>query len=680
MRITDLLSKKGIDLNGKPGTKQETIDQVTNLMNATGNLSDKEAYKKAVEKREEEGTTGIGDGIAIPHGKSSAVKQPGLAVLVVKDGTEYDSMDGQPTKLIFEIAVPENSDNTHLELLSRLSMMLMDPGFKDALIDATDKDEFLNIVDSKERERFAEEDLAKEDKDLNAVERGVMDLNEKEMNVRQAAAAADAQELPRLLGVTACPTGIAHTYMAAEALTNTAADQGIKMKVETNGSGGTKNKLTPQEIAACDAIIVAADKKVDTDRFAGKPVIQVPVKDGIHRPEELIKEALSGNVPPFQGSGAAAATGTVGEGKESAGRKFYKDLMNGVSNMLPFVIGGGILIAIAFLLDDYSIDPSNYGMNTPVAAFFKTVGGAAFGFMLPVLAGYIAMSIADRPAFMPGFLGGYLASTGTVYSPETVDGVTTYFTAASPSGFLGALVAGFMVGYMMLGIEKMCDKMPDSLQGTKPTLIYPVLGLLFTGLAMVFVINPPVAWLNTALSNGLQSMGGSSKILLGAVLGGMMAIDMGGPFNKAAFVFGTAMLADGQYDIMAAVMIGGMTPPIGIALCTTFFKNRFTPAERQAGITNYIMGLCFITEGAIPFAAADPGRVIPACVVGSATAGAISMAVGATLMAPHGGIFVFPVVGNAGMYCVALAVGSVVTMALLALLKKPIPEAEAKKA
>lgn len=673
MRITDLLSKSGIDLNGKPGTKQETIDQVTNLMNNTGNLSDKEAYKKAVEKREEEGTTGIGDGIAIPHGKCAAVKKPGLAVLVVKEGTEYDSMDGQPTNLIFEIAVPENSDNTHLELLSRLSMMLMDPGFKDSLINATDKDAFLNIVDAKERERFGEEDMAKEDKGLDAVERGVMDLNEKEMNVREAAATADASEWPRILGVTACPTGIAHTYMAAEALVNTGADKGIKVKIETNGSGGTKNKLTPQEIAHCDAIIVAADKKVETDRFAGKPVIQVPVKDGISRPAELIDEALSGNVPPFKGSGSGAGEAEFAPEKESVGRKIYKDLMNGVSNMLPFVIGGGILIAIAFLLDDYSIDPSNYGMNTPVAAFFKTVGGAAFGFMLPVLAGYIAMSIADRPGFMPGFLGGYLASTGTVFSNGT-------FEAGATSGFLGALIAGFMCGYIVLGLEKLFDKLPDSLQGTKPTLLYPVFGLLLTGLAMIFVINPPVAWLNGALSAGLQSMGGSSKILLGAVLGGMMAIDMGGPFNKAAYVFGTAMLADGQYDIMAAVMIGGMVPPIGIALCTTFFKNRWTKSERDAGITNYIMGLCFITEGAIPFAAADPGRVIPSCVVGSAVAGAISMACGATLMAPHGGIFVFPVVGNPLMYTVALIVGSLVTMALLAVFKKPLPAQAVKNA
>lgn len=662
MRITDLISPKGVDLNGKPGTKQQTIDQITDLMAKTGNLSNEEEYKKAVEKREEEGTTGIGDGIAIPHGKSKAVKRPGLAAMVFKKGTEYDSMDGQPTKLIFEIAVPENSNDEHLEMLSRLSMMLMDPGFKDALIDAKNVDEFLSIIDSKEREKFGEEELKEEDKNLDPVERGVMDLNEKEMNVRQDMADAD---LPNLLAVTACPTGIAHTYMAAESLQQAAEKLGYTIKVETNGSGGVKNKLTPAEIKNAKGIIVAADKKVDVDRFDGKPVIQVPVKDGISRPEELIEEVVDGQAPIFHGSGAGSAVEESSD--ESIGRRIYKDLMNGVSNMLPFVIGGGILIALAFLLDDYSINPSNYGMNTPVAAFFKTAGDAAFGFMLPILAGFIAISIADRPAFMPGFIGGYLAKEGTIFVNGSIG-------AGGTSGFLGALVAGFAVGYMMKYMEKLCDHLPDSLQGIKPTLLYPVFGLLLTSLGMIFIINPPVAWLNQALSNGLQSMGGSSKILLGAILGGMMAIDMGGPFNKAAYVFGTAMLADGQYDIMAAVMIGGMVPPIGIALASTFFKNRFTKSERDAGLTNYIMGLCFITEGAIPFAASDPARVIPACVAGSAVAGALSMAFGATLRAPHGGIFVFPVVGHPMMYLLALVIGSLVSMALLAILKKPIKE------
>lgn len=662
MKITDLLSKKGINLHGKPGTKQETIDQVADLMDKNGNLNDKEGYKKAVEKREEEGTTGIGDGIAIPHGKSSAVNAPGLAALVIPEGTEYEAMDGQPTDLIFAIAVPENSNDAHLEVLSRLSMMLMDPDFKKNLMAAKTPEEFLNVVDNKEQERFADEELKEEDKDLNPVEKGVMDLNEKEMDLRQA---TSPQNTPEILAVTACPTGIAHTYMAAESLENTARDMGHTLKAETNGSGGTKNRLTPEEIKNAKAIIVAADKKVDTARFAGKPVIQVPVKDGIHRPKELIEEALSGKVPLFQAEGGADVEYV--QEKESVGRKIYKDLMNGVSNMLPFVIGGGILIALAFLVDDYSIDPSNYGMNTPLAAFFKTLGDGAFGFMLPVLAGYIAMSIADRPGFMPGFIGGYLAKEGFIFSGGTI-------ATGGTSGFLGALVAGFMCGYLLVGLEKLFDKLPDSLQGTKPTLLYPVFGLLLTGLAMIFVINPPVAWLNQALTHGLQSMGGSSKILLGAVLGGMMAIDMGGPFNKAAYVFGTAMLADGQYDIMAAVMIGGMCPPIGIALASTFFKNRFTKSERSAAVTNYIMGLCFITEGAIPFAASDPAHVIPACAAGSAVAGALSMAFGATLRAPHGGIFVFPVVGNPLMYCVALIAGSLVTMVLLGLLKKPIVE------
>ncbi len=666
MKITDLLNKKGINLNGKPGTKQEAIDQMADLMDKTGNLTNKEEYKKAVEAREEEGTTGIGDGIAIPHGRSKAVKKPGLAAMVVKEGTEYDAMDGQPVNLFFEIAVPEDSANEHLEMLSRLSMMLMDGDFRKNLINAKDVEEFLNIVDAKERERFGEEELAQEDKNLNPVEKAVMDVNEKEMNLRQESA---EQDLPYLLGVTACPTGIAHTYMAAEALENAAADKGFKMKVETNGSGGTKNLLTPAEIANAKGIIVAADKKVDTARFNGKPVIQVPVKDGISRPDELIDTVLSGNAPIFHAAGGESGGESFEQESESIGRTIYKNLMNGVSNMLPFVIGGGILIAIAFLLDDYSIDPSNYGSNTPVAAFFKAVGDAAFGFMLPVLAGYIALSIADRPGFMPGFIGGYIAKEGIIYTDGTVQASTI-----GVSGFLGALVAGFLCGYLVLGLEKLFDRLPDSLQGTKPTLLYPVFGLLLTGLCMIFIINPPVAWLNTALSNGLASLGGGSKILLGAILGGMMAIDMGGPFNKAAYVFGTAMLADGQFDIMAAVMIGGMCPPIGIALASTFFPNRFTQSERQAGITNYIMGLCFITEGAIPFAASDPARVIPSCVAGSAVAGALSMAFGSTLRAPHGGIFVFPVVGNPLMYCVALVVGSLVTMGCLALLKKPIQE------
>ena len=641
MRITDLLKKEGIDLQGKAGSKSETIDHLVDLMDATGNLKDKEGYRAAVLAREEQGTTGIGEGIAIPHGKTAAVERPGLAVMVCKEGTDYDAMDGQPAHLLFAIAVPDASENTHLEVLSRLSMMLMDEDFRQALINAEDQETFLKLIDEKEKEKFAEED---------AVE------------------APAKRSGYQILAVTACPTGIAHTYMAAEALEAKAEEMGISIKVETDGSGGVKNALTAEEIENADAIIVAADKNVPMARFNGKKVLQTKVADGIHKPEELIKNALAGKAPIYHADGQAEETLESGE-KQSIGRKIYKDLMNGVSHMLPFVIGGGILIALAFLFDDYSIDPSNFGMNTPFAAFLKTIGGAAFGFMLPILSGYIAMSIADRPGLAVGFVGGYLANQG--YILGDVDGMLT-ITTGGTSGFLGALFAGFIAGYLVLGLRKLFDKLPDSLEGIKPTLLYPFFGLLIMGALMIFVINPPVAALNTAMSNGLNSMGESSKIILGLILGGMMAIDMGGPFNKAAYVFGTAAISSGQYDIMAAVMIGGMVPPIGIALCATFFKNRFTQKERQSALTNYIMGLCFITEGAIPFAAADPARVIPSCVVGSAVAGALSMFFGCTLMAPHGGVFVFPVVGNPLFYLVALLAGSLITMVLLALLKKPL--------
>lgn len=650
MRITDLLKKEGIELNGPSASKAETIDRMVDLMAATGNLKDKQGYKKAVLKREEEGTTGIGEGIAIPHGKTAAVKEAGLAAMVCKNGTEYDAMDGQPANLLFMIAVPDNSNDTHLQLLSRLSMMLMDEDFRKKLVASTDKDAFLKLIDQKETEKFAEED-AKEAKAASGASDGGYDI----------------------VAVTACPTGIAHTYMAAEALEEKGKKMGIRIKVETNGSGGVKNELTAAEIKGAKGVIVAADKKVAMARFDGKHVLQTKVADGIKKPEELIQKALDGKGAVYHATGEAAAADDDSGEKESVGRKIYKDLMNGVSHMLPFVIGGGILIALAFLFDDYSIDPSNFGMNTPFAAFLKTIGGGAFGFMLPILAGYIAMSIADRPGLAPGFVGGYLASTGSVLT--TVKGSLTV-AAGIPSGFLGALLAGFVAGYLVLGIKKVADKLPESLEGIKPTLIYPFFGILFIGAIMVFLINPPVSALNQAMSNGLNSMGSSSKIVLGLILGAMMSIDMGGPFNKAAYVFGTASLANGQYDIMAAVMIGGMVPPLAIALCTTIFKNRFTAKERQSGITCYVMGLSFITEGAIPFAASDPGRVIPACMVGSGVAGALSMAFNCTLMAPHGGIFVFPVVGNAPMYCVALLVGSLVGMVLLSILKKPLPPEE----
>lgn len=622
MKITDLLNKSGIELIKGIESKEEAINKLVNLMDSTGNLKDKEAYKKAVLERESLSTTGIGDGIAIPHAKTTAVENAGLSAMVVKDGVDYDSLDGQPAKLFFMIAAPESKGDVHLEVLARLSTILMDEKFREKLINAKDKNEFLKLIDDKENEK------------LNAD-------NSKEQKSGY-----------RVLAVTACPTGIAHTFMAAESLENKGKDMGVSIKVETNGSGGAKNVLTKEEIENAECIIVAADKKVDMARFDGKRVIQTKVANGIHKAEALINEALSGNAPVYHHSGKGEEIQESNE-KESIGRQIYKHLMNGVSHMLPFVIGGGILIALAFLFDDYSIDPKNFGMNTPFAAFLKTVGGTAFGFMLPVLAGYIAMSIGDRPALAVGFVGGMLANQGG-------------------SGFLGALLAGFIAGYLVIVLKKLFSALPNSLEGLKPVLLYPFFGILIIGALIVFVINPPVAALNNGITNTLNGMGESSKILLGAVLGGMMAIDMGGPINKAAYVFGTASLANGQFEFMAAVMIGGMVPPLAIALCTTFFKNRFTKRERQSGLTNYIMGLSFITEGAIPFAAADPLRVIPACVAGSAVAGALSMAFGCALRAPHGGIFVLPVITNPLGYFGALVIGSLVGMIVLGLLKKKV--------
>ncbi|MEG1483170.1 PTS fructose transporter subunit IIABC [Clostridium sp.] len=622
MKITDLLNKKGIAINPNVKTKEEAINKLVDLMDATGKLKNKEEYKKAVLAREELSTTGIGDGIGIPHAKTTAVKNAGLSAMIINDGIDYDSLDGQPTKLFFMIAAPEGENNVHLDVLARLSTILMDEEFKNKLVDAKSVDEFLSLIDEKENDKL-NKDKNKESKDGYTV-----------------------------LAVTACPTGIAHTFMAAESLENKAKEMGVTIKVETNGSGGAKNILTKKEIENAECIIVAADKKVDMARFDGKKVIQTKVANGIHKAEELITKAKNGDAPVYGHQGGTDAS-LESEEKESVGRIVYKHLMNGVSHMLPFVIGGGILIALAFLFDDYAIDPSNFGMNTPLAAFFKTVGGTAFDFMLPILAGYIAMSIADRPGLAVGFVGGALANAGG-------------------SGFLGALAAGFIAGYVVAFLKKLFDKLPDSLEGIKPVLLYPFFGILLIGLIIVFIVNPPVSALNSGINNVLNGMGGTSKVLLGAVLGGMMAIDMGGPFNKAAYVFGTASLATGQFDIMAAVMVGGMVPPLAIALCTTFFKSRFTMRERQSGLTNYIMGLSFITEGAIPFAAADPLRVIPSCVVGSATAGALSMFFECALRAPHGGIFVLPVIGNPLGYFIALVVGSLVGMIMLALLKKKV--------
>lgn len=625
MRIIDLLKEKGIDLAGKPASKEETIQKLVQLMANTGNIADPEVFRKAVMARETEGSTGIGEGVAIPHGKSPVVKDAGLSAMVVRDGTDFEALDGEPAYLFFMIAAPEAANTLHLEVLSRLSTILMDEEFRTKLIASADVKTFLKLIDEKEQEKYG------------------------------APAAAKTPEMTKnyqLLAVTACPTGIAHTYMAAESLENKAKQMGVTIKVETNGSGGVKNQLTAEEIKAADCIIIAADTNVEMGRFNGKPVIQTNVARGIHKPQELIEEALAGKVPVYSGGiQNIEEAGSSGE-KESVGRKIYKDLMNGVSHMLPFVIGGGILIALAFLFDDYSIDPASFGSNTPFAAFLMQVGGTAFAFMLPVLAGYIAMSIGDRPALAVGFVGGMLANTGG-------------------AGFLGALLAGFAAGYLVLGLKKVFAKLPASLEGIKPILIYPFFGILLIGALMVFIINPPVAALNAALSAGLNSMGTSSKVILGIVLGGMMAVDMGGPVNKAAYTFGLASLATGQYDIMAAVMVGGMVPPLGIALATTIFKNRFTKKEREAGLANYVMGLSFITEGAIPFASEDPLRVIPSCIVGSALAGGLSMFFGCTLMAPHGGIFVFPLVGNPFGYVIALVAGSVACMLMLRILKKP---------
>ena len=647
MKITDLLKKESICLNGHPSTKEETIREMVSLMEKSGNLNDVDTYRETVFRREEEGTTGIGEGIAIPHGKTEAVTAPGLAAMVIPDGVDYDALDGEPAHLIFLIAAPNTEDNVHLEVLSRLSMLLMDEAFRQNLMEAATVEEFLAYVDAAEKEKFPEE--AAEEKAAEKV----------------ADEAAAAQPY-RILAVTACPTGIAHTYMAAEGLEKKAKELGYTIKVETNGSGGAKNVLTAEEIAACDCIIVAADKDVAMARFDGKPVISTKVSDGINKAQQLIEKAVSGQVPVYHNSGKdeEASAGM----DESLGRKIYKSLMNGVSHMLPFVIGGGILIALSFLCDSANAGTAVFGNGTPLARFFNTVGNTAFGMMFPILAGYIAMAIGDRPALMPGIVGGLLAKAGTsVFLAEE---------AWVSSGFFGALIAGFAAGYLMLLLKKLLDRLPKALEGTKPVLLYPFLGILLMGALMIFVVNPPVGAFNTWLNNLLSGMGESSKILLGAVLAGMMAIDFGGPFNKAAYVFGTASIASGQFDIMAAVMIGGMVPPIAIALATLFFKNRFTKSEQQTTVTNFIMGLSFITEGAIPFAAADPLRIIPPCIAGSAAAGALSMAFACGSRAPHGGIFVIGIIDNPLMFFVSLLVGAFVAMAGIALLKKPLSAEE----
>lgn len=642
MTIRDLLAAESINLNGTPAGKTEALNQCIDLMEKSGKIADVEKYRKGVFAREEEGTTGIGMGIAIPHCKSDAVTKAGLAAMVVKDGVDFESLDGTPAKIIFLIAAPNTEDNVHLQVLSKLSVMLMDEQFTNSLINAGSVDEFLNIIDSAEKAKD-EKEAAKEAKAKEPVEVKKDDVF--------------------IVAVTACPTGIAHTYMAAEAIEKKAKELGYQVKVETRGSGGAKNVLTDDEIAKAAGVIVACDTNVPTDRFDGKKVIECQVSDGINKAEELIKRIASGDAPVFKASGKKEASHSSVGGKESVGHQIYKHLMNGVSHMLPFVVGGGILIAIAFLIDGFSVDlnslpadqRANFGTITQAAAMFKGIGGTAFGFMLPILAGFIAMSIADRPGLAVGFVGGSIAANGT-------------------SGFLGALVAGFVAGYIVLLLKKIFSKLPESLDGMKPVLLYPLLGIFLVGVIMQFVVEPPIGALNTAINNGLNGLNGASAVVLGVLLGGMMSVDMGGPVNKAAYVFGTASIAAGNYNIMAAVMIGGMVPPIAIALATIFFKNKFTAEERKAGPTNFIMGLSFITEGAIPFAASDPLHVLPACVVGSAVAGGLSMAFGCTLMAPHGGIFVVPTIGNPLMYLVALVIGSFIACGLLGLLKKKVSE------
>lgn len=640
MTIRDLLAAESINLNGTPAGKTEALNQCIDLMAKSGKIADVEKYRKGVFAREEEGTTGIGMGIAIPHCKSDAVTKAGLAAMVVKDGVDFESLDGTPAKIIFLIAAPNTEDNVHLQVLSKLSVMLMDEQFTNSLINVGSVDEFLNIIDSAEKAKD-EKEAAKEAKEPVEVKKDDVFI----------------------VAVTACPTGIAHTYMAAEAIEKKAKELGYQVKVETRGSAGAKNVLTDDEIAKATGVIVACDTNVPTDRFDGKKVIECQVSDGINKTEELVKRIAAGDAPVFKASGKKEASHSSIGGKESIGHQIYKHLMNGVSHMLPFVVGGGILIAIAFLIDGFSVDlnslpadqRANFGTITQGAALFKGIGGTAFGFMLPILAGFIAMSIADRPGLAVGFVGGSIAANGT-------------------SGFLGALVAGFVAGYIVNLLKKIFSKLPESLDGVKPVLLYPLLGIFLIGVIMQFVVEPPIGALNTAINNGLNGLNGASAVVLGVLLGGMMAIDMGGPVNKAAYVFGTASIAAGNYNIMAAVMIGGMVPPLAIALATIFFKNKFTAEERKAGPTNFIMGLSFITEGAIPFAASDPLHVLPACAVGSAVAGGLSMAFGCTLMAPHGGIFVVPTIGNPLMYLVALVIGAFIACGLLGLLKKKVSE------
>lgn len=656
MQITDLLKPQSVLLNADPVTKADAIYTLGELMEKGGNLIDKGEYLAAVFAREESGSTGLGDGIATPHAKSAGVKEAGLAAMVVPHGVDFEALDGQPSRLFFMIAAPEGAADTHVEVLSQLAMMVIDPDFKEALIAAPTVERFLELVTAKEQGNF-DPSVAGFIKtaEPQAEEAEVSDASTAAVAAGTAAAVEKVTvDNPHydVLAVTGCPTGIAHTYMAAESLERKAKEMGISLKVEKNGASGVKDALTAEEIAHAKCIIVASDRQVEMARFNGKPMIQTKVANGINKAEELLTEAMAGTAAVYQASAADhEAAETAASASDSVGRQIYKHLMNGVSHMLPFVIGGGILIALAFLFDTLDpVNPKNFGSGNPLSAFLMQIGGASFGFMLPVLAGYIAMSIADRPGLVAGFVGGLLANQGG-------------------SGFLGALIAGFAAGYLVLLVKKLVSGLPQALEGTKPVLFYPVLGVLFIGLAITFVINPPVSALNHWLMDSLQSMGTTSRVLLGLIFGAMMSVDMGGPVNKAAYVIGTGALATGEYGIMAAVMAGGMVPPLAIALCTTFFPSRFTEAERKSGITNYIMGLSFITEGAIPFAAADPVRVLPACIIGAGTAGALSMFFECTLRAPHGGIFVVPTIGNPLLYLASIAIGSVVACFILALVK-----------
>ena len=641
MRITELFTAKSIALDAAAKNQAEIIDRLVELQATHGNITDTEAYKKALYAREAEASTYVDNGITVPHAKTSCVTRPSLAALRLTEPVQYNAEDDGKTDLLFAIAAPENG-SLHVDMLARMMQMLMNEDFVEKLRAAKTPAEFLDAIDAQEDAQFGEESFTNQ-------------------NIPQSGY--------RILAVTACPNGIAHTYMAAEALTKAGDKLGLPTKVETNGSDGAKNVLTKEEIANCDGIIVAADKNVETARFDGKPVIFARVDDGIHKPEELIKKIAHGEAPTYHAKGGAQAEENDAGAGDSLGHTLYKHLMNGVSHMLPFVVGGGIMIALAFLLDDYTIDPSNFGMNTPIAAFFKTVGSAAFGYMLPILAGFIAMSIADRPGLAVGFAGGVLAMNGTNFA-----GLANGETTGISGGFLAALLAGFAAGYIVRFLVRITEKLPASLNGIRPMLIYPLGGILIIG-AVMCGINPVMGMINTAMTNWLNAMGGTSKVLLGAIVAGMMSIDMGGPFNKAAYVFGTAALASGNYEVMAAVMVGGMVPPIAIALSTTFCPKKWTPDERRNGIVNYVMGLCFVTEGAIPYAAADPLRVLPSCVIGAALSGALSMTFGCALRAPHGGIFVFPVVDHAVMYVVALAAGSIVGAVILSLLKKNKTEA-----